>query len=171
MDCVVVQSRVAAFIDGELAPAEAEQFTQHIERCTVCAQIVIRMEAQKFMPLSAREKQAVCGTADFWASMDSGLLDELNQVGASRDRATPWYGRRVGLPAPMVVMYAAAMLLAIAWGVQQQERAELAEGSVEHLGKQLEQERRTVVQPATPEPRPRSGSFKVVNYTPQSGTF
>ena len=45
MDCVFVGSRIAAFLDGELAPAEVEQFSIHIERCDPCAQIVVRLEA------------------------------------------------------------------------------------------------------------------------------
>lgn len=171
MDCVVVQTRVAAFIDGELAPAEAEQFALHIERCGVCAQVVIQMEAQAFMPLTAREKEAVCGSPDFWSDMELGLCEELDAVAASCGTVKPWYARQVGLPMPMVAMYAAAMLLAIAWGLQQQERAEMAEVSAEHLGKQLEEERRVVVQPPASEARPRKGTYKVVNYTPQSGTF
>ena len=172
MDCVVVSTRMAAFLDGELAPAEAEQFTLHIERCDSCAQVVIQMEAQRFMPLSAHEKTAICGVSEFWASMDSSLTEELNQMASpTGGNRTPWYERQVGLPAPMAVMYAAAMLLAVAWGMQQQERAQLAEGSAEHLGKQLEQERRIVVQPASGDTSSGSSRYKVVNYVPQSGTF
>ena len=66
-------------------------------------------------------------------------------------RVRAWYSRRVGMPAPMVMAYAAAMLLAVAWGMQQQERALAAEVSVEHLGQQLEAERRAVAQPVVPQ--------------------
>ena len=171
MDCVFVSTRMAAFLDGELAPAEVEQFTLHIERCDDCAQIVIQMEAQRFMPLTAHEKTAICGSSEFWADMDVCLSEELEQIGTKGVNVTPWHRRQVGLPAPMVVMYAAAMLLAVAWGMQQQERAQLAEGSAEHLGKQLEQERRIVVQPASGDTSSGSSRYKVVNYVPQSGTF
>ena len=56
MDCVFVRTRVAAFIDGELAPAEVEQFAVHIDRCKVCAELVVSIEAQRFMPMSTQEK-------------------------------------------------------------------------------------------------------------------
>ena len=104
--------------------------------------------------------------------MEQGLCDELDQLASVTGQArSPWYGRRVGLPIPVAVLYAAAMLLAVGWGMQQQDRAEAAEGSAEHLGRQLEQERRTVAQPAPPASQRESGSYKVVTYTPQSGTF
>lgn len=172
MDCVFVRTRVAAFIDGELAPAEVEQFAVHIDRCTVCAELVVSIEAQRFMPLSTQEKSEMCGSPSFWSKMDASLCGELDQMTMQHGSVVrPWYRRSVGMPAPMVVAYAAAMLLAVAWGIQQQERALAAEGSVEHLGKQLEQERRMVNQPVPVQGATGSGRYKVVNYTPQSGTF
>ena len=86
-------------------------------------------------------------------------------------RVHAWYRRRVGMPAPMVMAYAAAMMLAVAWGMQQRERALSAEVSVEHLGQQLEAERRVVAQPLGPQPAQQNGKIKVVTYTPQRGTF
>jgi len=172
MDCAKVSTRIAAFLDGELAPAEVEQFSVHIERCTVCAQIVIQLEAQRFMPLSCREKSAICEKDGFWGEMDSKLCAQLDDMSMPAVVvAVPWYSRSVGLPAPMIVAYAAAMLLAVAWGMQQQERAQSAEVSVDHLGKQLEQERRLVNKPAPFQGVAGSGQYKVVNHTPQSGAF
>ena len=172
MDCVVVKSRIAAFLDGELAPAEAEQFSIHIERCEPCAQIVIRLEAQRFLPLSSQEKSSICNGSGFWGKMDAKLCSEMDQMTVEGVLVvSPWYSRRVGLPAPMLMAYAAAMLLAVAWGMQQRERAMSAEVSAEHLGKQLEQERRLAAQPVAPQGTATSGQYKVVTYTPQSGTF
>ena len=65
--------------------------------------------------------------------------------------------------------YAAAMVLAVVWGLQQQERAAVAELATEHLGQQLEQERR-LLQPA-PVPEQGKTAYKVINYTPERGTF
>ena len=171
MDCVVVSNRMAAFIDGELAPAEVEQFTVHIERCDLCAQVLIRMEAQRFMPLTGVEKTAICESSDFWSKMDNELCSGLDQMSVECVVVTPWHKRSIGMPAPMVVAYAAAMLLAVAWGMQQQERAQVAEGSVEHLGKQLEEERRLANQPVPPQGTSNGNRYKAVKYVPQSGTF
>jgi hypothetical protein len=68
-----------------------------------------------------------------------------------------------------VMAYAAAMLMAVAWGVQQRDRALVAEVASEHLGQELESERRLAAQPAAEQSR--ESTYKVVNYTPQRGTF
>jgi anti-sigma factor RsiW len=172
MDCVFVSSRIAAFLDGELAPAEVEQFSMHIERCEECIQIVVRLEAQRFVPLSNQEKTAICGPAAFWGDMDSVLCAHMDQMVVEHTvRLGPWYSRRIGMPTPMLVAYAAAMLMAVAWGMQQRERAMTAEVSAEHLGQQLEQERRLAAQPSAPQGKTGAAQYKVVTYTPQRGTF
>ncbi len=172
MDCVVISSRIAAYLDGELAPAEVQQFSMHIERCEDCTQIVIQLEAQRFIPLSPQEQAAICGPTAFWGDMDSVLGAHMDQMVVQHTvRLGPWYRRRVGLPVPMLVAYAAAMLLAVAWGMQQSDRAVAAEISAEHLGQQLEQERRLAAQPTAPQGTSGSGQYKVVTYTPQRGTF
>jgi len=172
MDCAVISSRIAAFLDGELAPAESEQFSMHIERCEDCTQIVIRLEAQRFVPLSTQEKESICGPAAFWGEMDSVLCAHMDQIVVEHTVCLgPWYSRRVGLPTPMLVAYAAAMMLAVIWGMQQRERAMTAEVSAEHLGQQLEQERRLAAQPTAPQGKSGAGQYKVVTYTPQRGTF
>jgi anti-sigma factor RsiW len=173
MDCVIVSSRIAAFLDGELAPSEVEQFSIHIERCDPCSQIVIRLEAQRFVPLNQQERASICSTAGFWGDMDVSLGAQMDEMVQVRTLVVgPWYSRKVGLPAPMLAAYAAAMLLVIAWGMQQRDRALSAEVSADHLGQQLEQERRIAAQPAPQQQgSSASGQYKVVNYTPQSGTF
>lgn len=172
MDCVVVSSRIAAFLDGELAPAEHQQFSLHIERCEICTQMVVQLEAQRFMPLSAEQKSSICGPPAFWNDMDSVLCAHMDQMVVEQTISLgPWYRRRVGLPTPMLVAYAAAMVLAVVWGLQQRERAMAAEVSVEHLGQQLEQERRLAAQPTAPQAPGGNGQYKVVTYTPQRGTF
>ena len=173
MDCTVVSSRVAAFLDGELAPADSERFTLHIEACEPCTQIVIRLEAQRFLPLNSNEKASICSRVDFWVDMDSVLSTHMDQMVLAKTACLgPWHKRRVGMPIPLVVAYAAAMLLAVAWGMQQRDRAQTAELSSEHLGQQLEQERRLAAQPSTAPTKGTSGrAYKVVTYTPERGTF
>ena len=172
MDCVTTHERVAAYLDGELAPAEAEQVAIHIEQCSTCANMVKSLQAQCFKPLSASEKEFVCARQDFWDDMDAVLCVQMDEMAGGRAvRVRGWYSHRVGMPAPMVMAYAAAMVLAVAWGMQQRERALAAEVSIEHLGQQLEAERRAVAQPVVPQQAQPSGKIKVVTYTPQRGTF
>jgi hypothetical protein len=172
MDCTMVTSRVAAFIDGELAPGDCERFVLHIETCDPCTQIVIQLEAQRFVPLSADQRRSICGRGEFWGDMDSVLGTHLDQMVLAKTACLgPWHRRRVGMPLPMVLTYAAAILLAVSWGLQQRERAQLAELATEHLGQQLEQERRLAAQPSVTPTEPGTSTYKVVTYTPERGTF
>lgn len=170
MDCTMVTSRVAAFLDGALGSSDSESFVLHIEACSPCSKIVMEIEAQRFVPLTLEQKNEICGREKFWDDMDSVLCAHLDQMVLAKTACLgPWHRRKVGLPLPMVMAYAAAMLLAVAWGAQQRDRAMKAEVASEHLGQELESERRLAAQPV-PE-QPRGSTYKVVNYTPQRGTF
>lgn len=172
MDCTTVTSRVAAFLDGELAPADSEHFVLHIEACDQCTQIVIKLEAQRFVPLNSEERTSICGRVEFWGDMNSVLGTHMDQMVLAKTACLgPWHRRRLGMPIPMVVAYAAAMLLAVAWGAQQRGRAMTAELATEHLGQQLEQERRLAAQPSVDPANQGKSAYKVVNYTPERGTF
>ena len=172
MDCTTVASRVAAFLDGELAPADSERFALHLEACDSCTQIVIQLEAQRFSPLSGEERTSICGRVEFWGDMDSVLGTHMDQMVLAKTACLgPWHSRRLGMPVPMIVAYAAAMLLAVAWGAQQRDRAMTAELANEHLGQQLEQERRLAAQPNVAPANQGKRAFKVVTYTPERGTF
>ena len=171
MDCTTVSSRVAAFLDGEMDAGECQRFVLHIEGCEPCTRLVAKLEAQRFAPLSDGEKKSIVGRTEFWCDMDSVLDTHMDQMVLAKTACLgPWYSRRVGLPVPMIAAYAAAMVLAVVWGLQQQERASSAELATEHLGQQLEQERRLAAQPA-PIPEQGKTAYKVVNYTPERGTF
>ena len=171
MDCTSVITRVAAFLDGELSPDETERFASHIEGCPACMRIVVRMGEQTFSPLGPEARQNICGRDGFWGDMDSVLDTHLDQMVLAKTAPSgPWFARRVTLPIPMIAAYAAAMLLAVAWGVQQHDRASTAELASEHLGQQLESERRLAAQPAAPT-TPATETYKAVNYTPERGTF
>ena len=172
MDCTIVSGRIAAFLDGELAPADTERFTLHIESCSTCSELVIEMEAQLFAPLSADEKRAICGREEFWSDMDSVLGTHIDQMVLAKTACVgPWHTRRVAMTVPTAVAYAAAMVLAVAWGLVQQDRAQSAELASEHLGQQLEQERRLAAQPVEQAGGSGKGAYKVVTYTPERGTF
>lgn len=171
MDCTFVTTRVAAFLDGELGPAETEQFAAHLEGCPACMRIVVCLERQEFTPLKASAREAICGRDGFWGDMESVLDTHLDQMVLAKTAPSgPWFARRVALPVPMVAAYAAALVLAVVWGAQQQDRAASAEMASEHLGQQLESERRLAAQPSTPS-TPATETYKAVNYTPERGTF
>lgn len=171
MNCMTVKIRVAAFLDGEMAPAECEQITAHIEKCARCAEMIVSLKEQCFDKFSMDQKADICGDKDFWGCMDGVLDAHMDQmvITATTVRG-PWYSQQVGVPMPMMVAYAAVMMLAVAWGVQQLDRAQSAEMAADHLGQQIEQERRLAAQPQT-NPNVGGAAYKVVTYTPQRGTF
>lgn len=169
MDCSSVTTRIAAFLDGQLGASECEQFVLHIEACSECAELVMKLECQQFVPLDTKTQEAICGRPEFWNDMDCVLDTHLDQMVLTKTACLgPWHSRRIAMPVPMIAAYAAAMVLAVAWGMQQQDRAVTAEVASEHLGQQLESERRLAAQPAPPA---TSSTYKVVTYTPERGTF
>ena len=169
MDCTKVTSRVAAFLDRELSPSEHARFEAHIEGCVDCSRLVLNLEQQRFSPLCSDERESICGREGFWGDMDSVLGAHMDQMVLDQTACLgPWHSRRVGLTVPMIAAYAAAMVLAVVWGVQQRDRAVTAEMASEHLGQQLESERRLAAQPKTESAAP---AYKVVTYTPERGTF
>lgn len=170
MDCTAVSERVAAYLDGQLGEAQGDLVDAHLAICVECAGLLAALAEQRFLPLSAEEKGRLCGGDGFWSQMDSVLCAEMEVMGGVSDGRTAWHLRQVGLPMPMVLAYAAAMLLAVAWGLQMSEKADQAEETVQRLGERLEAE-----EGLAPAPRPTqgagSGDFQVVRHTPQRATF
>jgi anti-sigma factor RsiW len=164
MKCVQITERLAAYLDGQLAPAEAEQVGEHLYSCTPCHQLCDALMAQDFSPMSEDDKAAGCAAAGFWSAMDDALETELQALSPN----TGGSKRTTRLPMTVLMAYAAAVLLAVAWGYQQMERADAAEASASHLLQQLEQERRLA---AEPQSAPGVPVYRPVAYTPQRATF
>ena len=167
MNCGQVTERLAAYLDGQLAPADAEHLAEHLHGCTPCHQICDAMMTQDFAPLSAEEMEAGCSADGFWDAMDTALESELSGLSAQGARSGMG-GARMGLPVTVAVAYAAAFLLAVAWGYQHMERADSAEAAAQLLQEQLEQERRLA---ADPPAVPGVPAYRPVVYTPQRSTF
>jgi anti-sigma factor RsiW len=166
MNCPEITERLAAFLDGQLAPAEAEQVGEHLSKCTPCHQRCDAMMGQDFAPMSAEEREAGCASEGFWDTMDEVLDKELCAMapaGAPRARA-----RLGGVPMSVAMAYAAALLLAVTWGYQHMARADEAEATAKELQTQLEQERRLAAEPRS---TPGLPAYRPVAYTPQRATF
>ena len=171
MECIAVAERIAAYLDGQLGAAETEQVDTHLERCETCAETAAALGEQRFAPLDASEKSRICDADGFWSGMEDRLGRELAAMDVRASPLPVWHRRRVRLPVPMVMAYAAALLLAVAWGVQHQQRSAEAEQVAKRLGQQLEQERRLAAQPKSPQRPTGTSTYRVVKHTPQRGTF
>jgi hypothetical protein len=167
MNCAEITDRIAAYLDGQLCPAESEQVSEHLNGCTPCHQLCDCMMAQDFAPLSQEEKDAMCG-AGFWGPMDTALDKELANLERSGTDGAGWSKGRVGLPMTVAVAYAAALLLAMAWGYRHMERADDAETTAKDLKIQLDQERRIAAEPRV---SPEVPAYRPVSYTPRRATF
>ena len=169
MNCAEVTERMAAYLDGQLAPAEAERVGEHLYACTPCHQLCDAMMGQDFAPMSVAEKAMVCDTPGFWDAMDDSLEEELAKMSPTAANASRWPSARLGVPMTVALAYAAALLLAVAWGYQHMERADSAEATAQDLKVQLEQERRLAAEPQTEPNKPQL--YRPVAYTPQRATF
>ncbi len=164
MNCTEVTERIAAFLDGQVSPAESEHIAEHLERCTLCHQLCDALMRQDFEPLSQEEKDAVCGSGGFWDSMDASLESELASMQPDESARSRRTG---GVPLSMGLAYAAALLLAVAWGYQHMQRADHAEATAKELQQLLEQERRLAAEPEVVPQVP----YRPVSYTPRRATF
>ena len=77
MDCTTVQDLSVAFLENELSPGETEQFTEHVDRCETCADLLARLAAQHAdlasLPPPPDPRLAEPG---FWDRMDEALATE-----------------------------------------------------------------------------------------------
>ncbi len=168
MDCAGLSDRLAAYLDGQLGSAESELLEAHLERCPDCVGLADAMSGQEFAPLTEQERANICGAEDFWGAMDCALNPALEKLSPTCATRVDWVHRRVTLPLPMVLAYAAAFGLAVIWGANHMVRAEAAVESAATIGQELEQERRLAAEPRT---APRPQPYRLVNHTPQRDTF
>jgi hypothetical protein len=97
--------------------------------------------------------------------MDVALDKELCAMAPAAAGRTP---ARLGVPTSVAMAYAAALMLAVAWGYQHMARADEAEATAKELQTQLEQERRLAAEPRS---TPGLPAYRPVAYTPQRATF
>lgn len=103
MNCDYTES-VSLLIDGELAPAEAEQMRRHINECLICHQM-----EQDFLGMRAQIR-----SCDF--ETDSVAQREMlgNILVSQR---VPLWQRRIALPAPVFALVVITLLASFAWSL------------------------------------------------------
>lgn len=172
MDCAALKDRIAAYLDGQLGEAEQEMFEAHLACCPDCVCVTDTLATQAFSPLNAETRDRVCGATDFWQDMDCALGPSLTEMAPICAITTRWTRRRLNLPLPIVMAYAAAFGLAVVWGTRHMVRADDAVQSLERMSTELNQERPLTAEPQVrPRPRPRPQPYRLVSHPPQRGTF
>lgn len=179
MDCNSVHDRLAAWLDGELAPAEQRWLEQHLERCMGCAQLATDLAEQQeqlehLPPPSLPRLQE----ASFWEPMQARLepaLAELERRPPSKPRAPSFWSRRLAITPTALVIYGGLMAALLLWNVRLHVILSEADDRAQELTERVEQAERLE---ATPQPMPSSpdyantnDNFRPVNYTPERGHF
>ncbi|MBL8618001.1 MAG: zf-HC2 domain-containing protein [Deltaproteobacteria bacterium] len=174
MDCKTVADRLAAWLDGELAPAERQWLEQHIERCPACAERAAALaEQQEALAALAPTPAALQRPDHFWASMDQRLDAELSAMElratqqARHPPAPPLWRRQHAVGLPAICAYAAALLLLVAFGARQSAALSAAQAQVQRLESDLQRADRLIAQPPPAEP----ALYRTVSYTPERGHF
>lgn len=149
MDCNAIADRVAAYLDDELSRSEREVFEEHLESCEQCQQVVERVAA---VDLSPPPPLPAVGAPGFWDRMDRALEVELSRP-ATTEQPRPVGSRRLWswelrVSAPVVLAYAAFLLLAIGWSFANLKRAQTAENALIDMEEMVQREQRRNPQPA-----------------------
>lgn len=150
MDCNAVAERVAPYLDNELSKSEQQLFEQHLEVCEACQELVERVASVDLSPPPPREE---VGAPGFWDAMDEAIAAEQAREPAPT-ASRPSAGRRLWswelrVSLPVVLAYAAFLLLAIGWSFANLERARDAEDALIDMTEMVQREQRRNQQPAT----------------------
>lgn len=169
MDCHTVQDLSIAYLEGELSFRETATVRLHLARCSACRQRVRLLGSQDAIlstlspPPDLRLRQP-----GFWDRMDRALATEAARSPMKVNPTESTWREPLRVSPVGALAYAAALVLAVAWGWLQHQQAADATAEADTLHAELEQERRLAAQPPEPvhvEP------YRPVSHTPRRGTF
>jgi anti-sigma factor RsiW len=135
--CSDVYICAAAWLDGQLSPAESEFMEEHLSGCSKCETLIVKMSEQLLTPPKLRLIQ----DDKYWREMDEVLASELHEAEKMSQRKFPW---------KMVALYAAVLMLSILWGAHHKQRAVTLEQVVERQQRTLEHLEKLSTHPETP---------------------
>lgn len=157
MKCPKVRTLLVALLDDELAPSQREQVLDHVEQCDTCA--LHHAELAATTPLAPVISLESAQRHELHLAIEHAL----DHADAHPPRAVrmSWRGqlaRDIPVPSGVVVLYAAALLLAIGFA---------ARGSL------LSADAPTVVDAGeqAEEPHTQVNLHRPAAYTPQDGWF
>ena len=84
MDCLKAQTRITAYVDGELSGSELKEFLLHVKWCNNC-----REELEIYYTLIEATRQLDEGqltTNDFMKELEDKINRELNEIHEAEDR-------------------------------------------------------------------------------------
>lgn len=179
MDCNTVHDRLAAWLDGELAPADQRWLEQHLERCMGCAQHAADLaEQQELLEQLPPPRLPRLQEASFWEPMNAKLAPAL-EVLHRRPPPTPsrpsFWSRELAITPVAVAIYGGLMAALVLWSLRLHLHLDEAELQIQDLTQQVERSERLdaapLPMPAEPEPAYADDGFRTVTYTPERGHF
>jgi anti-sigma factor RsiW len=179
MDCKTVHDRLAAWLDGELAPADQRWLEQHLERCMGCSQQAADLaEQQEMLEQLPPPSLPRLHEASFWAPMQAKLapaLDELQRRPLPKPIKPSFWRRELAITPVAITIYGALMAALLLWSLRLNVQLDAADVQIQDLTQQVERSERLdaapLPLPAEPEPAYANDSFRPVNYTPERGHF
>jgi anti-sigma factor RsiW len=166
MECRTAEDLMAGLIDDELSPGHHALLEEHLQHCHTCAGLLSQLAAQPLTP----PPMPPMGD-DFWEKMNQVLVDEIEQTQldpVAAQAAPPALRWR---PSPALIVYAAALMLALGWGLYSNQQLQISQEETSMLRDTLDRERRLSVQPASIPVRLPGSGYRFANHTPSRGTF
>jgi anti-sigma factor RsiW len=114
MDCSTSRDLLAAWLDGELAPSARTLLERHLDTCPACAALGERLANQDLTPPAPHPANT---SPEFWAPLEHNLDHAWADTPTATAPAPPWWQRRIALPAPLLAIQAALLLLGAGWAL------------------------------------------------------
>lgn len=142
MDCRDARDRLASWLDGELAPAEAELLEMHLDACPACRDLAERLSAQApVLELVRPAPDRNLEREGWWDRMDAALAEEMarrERADRGRRRVLAVAARRVAVPLPVLGALVLLAAAAAAWGWSARREAARARDEAMRAGLALE---------------------------------
>ena len=164
MDCGTVNDRLAAFLDGELAPAEARWVEEHLGTCESCCAKAEAFAEQNDVLSSLGHGASCVREPEFWAQMDANLAPHLASLQQSPP-PLPFWRKEFRISSVGVLAYAAALLLALGFAYERFQALENEKERVQTLENELQRAERLAAEPPPLHGQP----YRAVSYAPDRG--
>jgi hypothetical protein len=83
-DCDLMCERLAAYLEGDLSPAEQAQADQHLTECAACAESLVELRA---IASEAAQLPLLTPSRDLWAGIESRISTHVTRLDTTRTPA------------------------------------------------------------------------------------
>ena len=80
-DCDLMCERLAAYLEGDLSPAEQAQADQHLTECAACAESLVELRA---IASEAAQLPLLAPSRDLWAGIESRISTPVTRLDTTR---------------------------------------------------------------------------------------